>query len=128
MVVLLGRDSIAKHRPVAGVADSRRRGQQPRLQLRRQHGRERHLTVDGWLENFLNGRSDFGSVTTNDPDLLLLLKRAARHDLEQNSLFGSGIIEPPRQRLLQFCRSPSAKSGRHQYLAFAWTPLIPRCS
>ena len=27
--------------------------------LRRQHRRERYLAVDGLLENFLNGRSDF---------------------------------------------------------------------
>jgi hypothetical protein len=59
MVFLLGRDSIAKHRPVAGVADSGCRGQRPRLQLCRQDCREGYLTVNGLLENVLNGRSDF---------------------------------------------------------------------
>jgi hypothetical protein len=59
VVVLLGRDSVAKHRPVAGVADSGSRGHRPRLQLCRQHRRERHFAVDGLLENVLNSRSDF---------------------------------------------------------------------
>ena len=59
MMVLLGRDSIAKQRPVAGVADSGRRSQRPRLQLCGQDCREGYLAVDGLLENFLNGRSDF---------------------------------------------------------------------
>ena len=59
MVVRLGRDSIAKHRPVAGVADSGRRGQRPRLQLRRQDRRERHFAVDGLLENVFYSRADF---------------------------------------------------------------------
>jgi hypothetical protein len=31
----------------------------PLYRLCRQHGRERHLSVDGLRENLLNGRSDF---------------------------------------------------------------------
>ena len=58
-----------------------------------QDRRERYLAVDGLLENFLNSRSNFCSVTINDPDLLTLLERAARHELEQNPLFGSRIVE-----------------------------------
>ena len=48
-------EGMSKQR-VAGVVDSGSRGQRPRLQLCRQHGRERHFTIDGLLnDSFYSG-------------------------------------------------------------------------
>ena len=45
------------------------------------------------LRTFSTVAPIFESVAINDPDLLTLLERAARHHLEQNSLFGRRIIQ-----------------------------------
>jgi len=82
MVVLLGRDSIAEHRPVAGVADSGSRGHRPRLQLCRQDCRERYFPIDGLRKNVFNRSPDFRSIAIDYPDLLALFEWAAGHHLK----------------------------------------------
>ena len=44
--------------PAAGVANSSDRGQSPRLQLRRQHCRERYFAIDGLRRDILDSRAD----------------------------------------------------------------------
>jgi hypothetical protein len=48
-----------EQRPVAGVVDSGCRGHRPRLQLRRQHGRERDFAIDGLLRDIFHSGADF---------------------------------------------------------------------
>jgi len=69
-----------------------RRGQRPRLQLRRKNGRERYLAVDGLLENVVHCCADFRSIIIDYPHLLALFEWAARHHFEQNAFLGSRIF------------------------------------
>ena len=50
---------LIRRSSVAGIANSGARGHRPRLQLRRQHGRERHLAIDGLREDVLDSRAYF---------------------------------------------------------------------
>jgi hypothetical protein len=45
------------------------------------------------LGDVLDSRADFRSIAIENPDLLALFERAARHHLEQNALLGGRIIE-----------------------------------
>ena len=75
------------------VTKPQRRPQRPRLQLRRENGRERHFAVDGLLENVFYCGADFRSIAIDYPDLLALFEWAARHHFEQNAFLGSRIFE-----------------------------------
>jgi hypothetical protein len=88
---------------------SDKKGRLERVRSRRQHSRERHLAIDGLLEDVLDGGADFRAVAIDDPTLLAFLKRAARHHFEQHPALRPRMVEDfgaDRFRLAEVSQQP----------------------
>ena len=126
-MVLLGRDSIAKHRPVAGVADSGGAVNDRGYSYAGNTVESVTSLSMVCLRTFSTVAPTFDPSRSTYPDLLALFERTARHHLEQNALFCRRIIE----HLDDDCFSLSDVSQQSQVCrqrsAFAWTadPRVP---
>jgi hypothetical protein len=63
------------------------------VQLRREHSRERQFTVDRLAENVFDCSANFRPVAIDNPALLALLERAARHHFDQYAVFPGRVVE-----------------------------------